>query len=203
MQIDGHTRLAFLLGYPVGHSRSPAMQQAAFRATDLNAVYLPWAVSPAHLRGAVSGLRAMENLLGANVTVPHKEAVVPLLDRLTPDAEAAGAVNTIVPREGALVGDNTDGAGFLIALQDELAVEAADLHAVILGAGGAARAVAMSLARAGAGALILANRTRERAERLAREVNGLGMLLHQGAFAFERWTGRPAPLAAMREALRG
>ena len=281
MRIDGHSKLAFVMGHPVAHSASPIMHQAAFAATGIHAAYLPWAVPPEHLAGAVQGLRAMQNLLGANVTVPHKEAIVPLLDSLLPEAEAVGAVNTVIPREGKLLGDNTDGAGFLAALQQELACEVRNLPAAILGAGGAARAVAMALAQAGASPLILFNRTVERATRLAelvlsrhpacrvtvqrlrrerkigdvgdvrlvvnttsvglhttdpplfdyaslsapmlvcdliysppetpllqaarsqgcRASNGLAMLVHQGALAFERWTGTPAPIQAMRTAL--
>jgi shikimate dehydrogenase len=281
MPIDGRTRVAFVLGHPVEHSLSPVMHQAAFRAVGLNAAYLPWSVPPARLTDAVRGLRAMENLLGVNVTVPHKQAVVPLVDGLTPEAEALGAVNTILLQDRALIGDNTDGAGFLTALRDDLGVAPTGLTAAVLGAGGAARAVAFSLARAGVGRLYLLNRTLARAVDLAdrvrscvptcnvqarecppawrpdvipevgllvnttslglrvtdpslideeglppstavvdliyrpaetpllaaarrrgcRAVNGLGMLLHQGALAFERWTGRPAPLDAMRTAL--
>jgi shikimate dehydrogenase len=281
MRIDGHTKLVFVLGHPVGHSLSPVMHQAAFAATGINAAYLPWAVAPDRLPAAVLGLRAMENLLGANVTVPHKEAIVPLLDGLTPDAEAMGAVNTLLPRGGRLLGDNTDSVGFLAALREDLGGEAEGLTAAILGAGGAARAVAMGLARAGARRLIVLNRSVDRAKRLADLVagchsgcqvtaqplhntwrisevaeirllvnttsvglrpsdpilfdyaslsapivvcdliynppdtpllraaraqgcptgNGLPMLVHQGALAFERWTGKPAPVQAMRSAL--
>ncbi|HEX7550897.1 MAG TPA: shikimate dehydrogenase, partial [Candidatus Methylomirabilis sp.] len=141
MPIDGRTQLAFLLGYPVEHSLSPAMHQAAFAATALNAVYLPWSVSPAFLPDAVRGLRTFRNLLGANVTVPHKQAVIPLLDGLTPDAKAMGAVNTILCREDTLVGENTDGAGFLMSLREAVPHDLSDLTAVVLGAGGAARSV--------------------------------------------------------------
>jgi shikimate dehydrogenase len=133
MRIDGHTKLAFVLGHPVAHSASPIMHRAAFEAAGLNAAYLPWSVAPGHLPAAVQGLRSMENLLGANVTVPHKEAIVPLLDGLTPEAEEVGAVNTLLPQEGKLLGDNTDGAGFLAALREDLGCEAAGLSAAILG----------------------------------------------------------------------
>jgi shikimate dehydrogenase len=283
MTIDGETKLAFLLGYPVTHSASPAIHRAAFSAIGLNAAYLPWPVSPEHLPLAVQGLRSMENLLGANVTVPHKEAILAHLDGLTPEAQAIGAVNTIVPRGGTLVGDNTDGTGFLTALREGLGGETQGLGAVVLGAGGAARAVAVALARAGARRLLLLNRTLERANQLAECVgrhsstcevsaqtlhphwrvpevagirllinttsvglhsndpplfdyaslsaetlvcdliysppetpllqaaratgcpaaNGLGMLVHQGALAFERWTGKAAPIRAMWEAVGG
>lgn len=281
LPIDGHTQLAFLLGHPVGHSHSPAMHRAAFAATGLNAVYLPWAVAPERLAAAIQGLRAMENLLGANVTVPHKEAVIPLLDELTPEASVMGAVNTLLIRGGRFVGDNTDGSGFLAALHEDLDCQVAGDTVAVLGAGGAARAIAVSLARAGARRILVLNRSPDRADRLAelvraaspgcevetgalapgwrleatpalrllinttslglqasdpplfayaslappvavydliynppetpllraarnagcRAQNGLGMLLHQGALAFERWTGRAAPLAAMREVL--
>lgn len=281
MRIDGHTKLAFVLGHPVSHSLSPLLHQAAFAAAGLNAAYLPWAVPPDRLAAAVQGLRAMENLLGANVTIPHKEAILPHLDGLTAEAEAVGAVNTVVPRDGRLVGDNTDGAGFLGALREELGCDPQGLTAAILGAGGAARAVAMSLAGAGARRLVLVNRSVGRANHLAnlvaahypgcqvtarplhgdwkvsqvaeirlvvnttpvglqpsdpplfdyaslsgaiavcdliynppetpllraaraqgcRSGNGLPMLVRQGALAFERWTGKPAPVQAMRQAV--
>jgi shikimate dehydrogenase len=281
MKIDGQTQLAFLLGHPVGHSLSPTMQQAAFAAVGLNAAYLPWDVVPDRLPASVQGLRTIRNLLGANVTVPHKEAVLPLLDGLTPEAEAVGAVNTLLVREGKLIGDNTDGAGFLAVLRQDLRGNIQGLSALILGAGGAARAVAMGLAGAGARHLLLLNRSLDRAKRLAdvvaghhpncqvtaqplhdrwrisevaeirllvnttlvglqqnaqplfdysslsapimvfdliynppetdllraaraqgcSTVNGLAMLVRQGALAFERWTGKPAPVQAMRDAL--
>jgi shikimate dehydrogenase len=149
LPIDGHTKLAFLLGHPVGHSHSPAMHRSAFAVTRLNVVYLPWAVTPERLSAALQGLRTMENLLGANVTVPHTDGAVPLLDELTPEAVAAGAVNTVQVREGRLVGDNTDGAGFLATLREDLGCEVAGITVGILGAGGAARAIAVSPARAG------------------------------------------------------
>ena len=170
MPIDGQTRLAFLLGYPVAGSLSPAMHQAAFAAAGINAAYLPWAVAPTQLEDAVRGLRAVENLLGANVTIPHKEEIRPFLDGLTPEAQTIGAVNTLLRVGSKLLGDNTDGAGFLVALREELACDPAGLVAAVLGAGGAGRAVAVSLARAGARRLLIANRDRDRAARLAAEL---------------------------------
>ncbi|MFA5027329.1 MAG: shikimate dehydrogenase [Candidatus Methylomirabilota bacterium] len=166
MPIDGRTALAFLLGHPVAHSLSPAMQQAAFAAAGLNAAYLPWAVPPDRLAEAVAGLRSLENFLGANVTVPHKEAAARLLDGVTAEAEAIGAANTLWREGGRLLGDNTDGAGFLAALAEAWPDRDPAEPAVLLGAGGAARAVAVSLARAGAREIVLVNRTVARARAL-------------------------------------
>jgi shikimate dehydrogenase len=120
VRIDGHTKLAFVLGHPVGRSLSPAMHQAAFAAAGLNAACLPWAVLPDRPVLAVQGLRAMENLLGANVTIPHKEAILPFLDGLTAEAEAMGAVNTLLIQNGNLMGDNMDGPGLLAGLSEDL-----------------------------------------------------------------------------------
>jgi shikimate dehydrogenase len=124
VRIDGHTKLGFVLGHPVGHNLSPAMHQAAFAAAGQNAAYLPWAVLPDRLPLAVQGLRAMENLLGAKVTFPHKEAILPFLDGLTAEAEAMGAVNTLFLQNGGLLGDNTVGPGFLAGLNEDLGCEA-------------------------------------------------------------------------------
>ncbi|MBE0466652.1 MAG: shikimate dehydrogenase, partial [Candidatus Desulforudis sp.] len=110
--IDAETRAAVLFGYPVHHSFSPAMHNAAFQATGLNCVYLAVPVPPARLEGAVAAVAALD-LLGANVTVPHKEQVLGFLDEVTPESRLIGAVNTIVNRGGRLVGHNTDGPGFV------------------------------------------------------------------------------------------
>ncbi len=268
------TQRVLLLAHPAGHSLSPAMQGAALRACGIDARYLAIDVPPQALAEAVAGLRATD-VAGANVTIPHKQAVMPLLDGLTDVARAVGAVNTVVPTPRGLVGDNTDGEGFMGALA-ELGVTPAGLPTVVLGAGGAARAVTLALLQAGA-RVTLHNRTRERAERLATDLagrgaltvahegalqaavrsarllvqataagmegaaegvsplsvgmlpeegavvdlvyrpretpllararaagltvqNGLPMLIHQGALAFERWFGREAPVDVMRRA---
>jgi shikimate dehydrogenase len=154
-----------VVGFPIGHSISPAIHQAAFDALGIPARYERWEVAPADLPAWVAALRAPQTL-GANVTVPHKEAVVPLLDALSPTARAIGAVNTIVHRDGQLYGDNTDAAGFLRAL-DEVGGVPRGAPAVLLGAGGAARAVAYALLQAGIGALAIFNRHAERARALA------------------------------------
>ena len=272
-----HARLFGVLGDPVEHSLSPAMHNAAFAAAGLPYLYLRYRVAPAALATALAEAKALD-MGGLNLTVPLKEAAVPLVDRLTEAAERAGAVNTIVFRRDGLLGDNTDGEGFVRALGGRARLQGA--RAVVIGAGGSARAVATALARAGCGALTIANRTAARAERLAdvvrriRAVNtklvslaalagdtvlgdadlvvnatplglagarlrlryaatprgctfvdlvyarrptpflagaaragrptldGGPMLLHQGALAFEAWTGQRAPRAAMARALR-
>ncbi len=294
----GATRLVGLLGWPVAHSKSPAFQNAAFAAIGLDWFYVPLPTPPAHLPEAVRGLAAL-GFAGANVTIPHKETICSLLDRLDPEAELSGAVNTIVvegwPDRPRLVGHATDGPGFLASLREETGCDPRGMTVLLLGAGGAARGVAVALVRAGAARLLIANRTASRASALAqalsarldrptgrpvsgeapriealpleagalaehlpavdlvvqatalgmaggpdpcgmppldvtrlprhavvadlvyvpaltpllaaaagagrRTVGGLGMLLHQGALAFERWTGRAAPLPAMRAAL--
>lgn len=284
MQVDAATRVCGLFGYPVGHSFSPAMHNAALREMGINWVYVAFAVQPAHLPAAVAAVRALD-MPGVNVTVPHKEAVLHLVDELSDAARLSGAVNTIIHRHGKLYGDNTDGRGFLRAVA-EAGFDPRGKTVVIIGAGGAARAVGTALTRAGAGRVALFNRTPERAQALgdlldslgarvyicpwqelvspsvevaalfreaalvvqttslgmhpatdtsvplapallhegqlvcdlvynppltrflaqaraagARILNGLGMLLHQGALALEAWTGRPAPVEVMRAAL--
>ncbi len=154
-----------LLGHPLGHSLSPAMQGAAFAHLGLPVTYALWDVPPEGLRGAVAALRGGE-FLGANVTVPHKETVVPLLDEIAPLAARVGAVNTIVKRGATLRGENTDVGGFLGPLR-AAGVDLAGRHATVLGAGGAARAVAVALLGAGVAGLALANRTPARAGALA------------------------------------
>lgn len=156
MTIDGKTQLYGLLGWPVGHSLSPVMHNAAAAALGLNLAYVPLPVAPAQLPAAVRGLAAL-GFHGANVTVPHKEAVVPLLDELSVAASAIGAINTITVAGGALLGDNTDWSGFLADLRAlDLALDGRDC--LVLGAGGAARAVVYALLRAGGCVHVLARR---------------------------------------------
>ncbi|MGI9953188.1 shikimate dehydrogenase [Moorellaceae bacterium AZ2] len=160
------TRLVGLLGYPVAHSFSPQIHNAAFRALGLDWVYLAFGVQPLLLPAAVAGMKAL-GFAGANVTIPHKESIMAYLDEIDPLARLIGAVNTIVIREGKLVGYNTDAGGFRRSLE-EAGVDPAGKRALVLGAGGAARAVAFTLAQAGCAALTLANRNRDRARELAR-----------------------------------
>jgi shikimate dehydrogenase len=160
-----------IIGYPVGHSLSPRFQQVAFDHFGMDVTYEVWETLPNALFSRVASLRSDE-YLGANVTVPYKEAVVPILDNLSEEASLLGAVNTIVHRDGKLTGQNTDGIGFLQALCDaEFDVERKKV--LILGAGGAARAVAFALARGGVTDLYIANRNTMRGDNLAMEVNSV------------------------------
>jgi shikimate dehydrogenase len=278
-----HLRQLGILGYPIGQSLSPVMHNQAFGHQQMNCRYSAFAVPPEALAEAIAGIRAL-GFLGINLTIPHKEAVMPLLDEVSPTARHVGAVNTVVNRKGRLVGYNTDGWGFISSLE-EAGVRPAGRHAVVLGAGGASRAVAVHLAMAGVESLTISNRTRERAEavaeaasasnpllsaravqagsaaeraslsraelvvnctplgmgpgyldqtplteiallpvtavvydtvyhptqtRLLREarcrgllaIEGLGMLVHQGACAWEYWFGRRGPVAVMQAAVR-
>ena len=266
----------YLLGYPLDHSVSPAFQNAALRAAGLADWTYELLPEPAqHLPALVEMLRS-NGCAGANVTIPHKKAVVPLLDSLTETARAIGAINTVLHRDGRLTGDNTDGAGLMCALAEN-GFDPLGTRCAILGAGGAAAASAYALATEGAQEVSILNRTAARAEELcthlssvaparftandwsglpasdlvvnatsvgmyphvdesplpeatrlkqgalafdlvynpvdtqflreaaalgAVPVSGLEMLIWQGALAFQLWTGRPAPLAAMREAAR-
>ena len=264
------TRRVGLIGWPVDHSQSPAMQTAAFAACGLDWQYTLLPTLPDQLRATLDQVRAGE-LAGANVTIPHKSAVMPMLDEIDPAAAAIGAVNTIVVRDGRLIGCNTDAIGFARALS-EIGVDVNRKQCAVLGAGGAARAVVHTLKELGgrvtiyardvsrartliggdeqtralrdvdrvacdtvlivnatsvgmapqsdgspwpdgavfpAGALafdLIYNPRRTRwmgqAERSgAQAVNGLAMLVYQGAAAFEMWTGRAAPVDVMRAAI--
>ncbi|MBI3781455.1 MAG: shikimate dehydrogenase [candidate division NC10 bacterium] len=280
MSFTAAARVFIVFGDPVEHSLSPVMQNAALQAAGIDGLYIPWRVKPEGLPIAFESLRRMENFGGANVTLPHKEQAASLVDELSSEAASVGAVNTLVPRGGHLLGATTDGRGFLRSLQEEAGFVPRGRQAVILGAGGAARAVAWSLAEAGVSRLFILNRTVERAESLAllvsrgcgvsaiglcpsdprvsekladsellvnatsvglaasdppainpallhprilvydliyrpretallreakkrgcRVLGGLGMLLYQGALAFELWTGQKASEEAMRRAL--
>ena len=260
-----------IIGHPVAHSLSPAIQGAALRAAGVDASYERWDTPLDALRARIAALRAPD-CLGANVTIPHKQNVLALLDEVAPLAAGIGAVNTVVNDGGRLSGHNTDGGGFVAALR-EAGFEPGGKRFLLVGAGGAARGIAFALREAGAAALAISNRTAARAEALAGAVGaeavpfdappapydcvvnctsagmhgsgaedtlpcdpaaagpatlvvdivyapeetpllraareaglpvlgGLPMLIHQGALAFELWTGRPAPLDAMREAAR-
>lgn len=167
--INGKTQLLGIFGDPVSHSLSPVMQNAALAAAGIDAVYLPFHVSPERLESAVEAIRTF-NLVGVNVTVPHKEHVVPFLDTVDETAALIGAVNTIVNRNGQLVGFNTDATGFLTSMQSDLSFTPSEKHVVVLGAGGACRAALAALSEAGASRITVANRTKERALILAREM---------------------------------
>jgi shikimate dehydrogenase len=164
------TRLVILLGKPLGHSVSPVMHNSAFAELGMDYCYLPVEVAAEDLATVFAGLKKM-NLAGGNVTVPHKIRIIDLLDRLDPLAQSIGAVNTICLEQGQAVGYNTDGYGFLRSLQEVAGISPAGERFFLLGAGGAARAIAMTLAAEGAETIIISNRTAERAEALAEEIN--------------------------------
>ena len=279
------TMVLGIFGWPVAHSRSPAMHNAAAAALGLDLAYVPFAVRPEGLAAAVAGVRAM-GIRGVNVTLPHKEHVIAHLDEITDTARAIGAVNTLVHEpDGRLRGDNTDAAGLVQSLI-EAGVSLKGARVTILGAGGAARAAAVGIAEHGAARVTVAARRETQAEALAvdlqpalgdliksegmkdvpaletlfaetdlvvqatsatlassahaesfaaslpidalpdtaalvdlvyqprtttvmakaearglRTVDGLGMLVHQGALAFTQWTGEDAPVDVMRRAL--
>lgn len=271
MEISGHTRVAGIIGWPVEHSLSPAMHNAAFRELGLDWLYAAFPVDPERVGEAVRGLAAA-GCGGINVTIPHKHAVIEHCSSASPAVQSIGAANTLVPDgEGGFRCDNTDAAGFLRALDEAAPLELSGATALVIGAGGAAKAVAWALRSRGA-RLLVSNRSPERtaelgvsvpfapstlneacrdaalvvnatslgledarlpkelpleglgpghvvvdvvyrpggttwlaeaATRGARTVDGLGMLLHQGADAFEQWTGHTAPVAVMRRALGG
>ncbi|MFQ5455883.1 MAG: shikimate dehydrogenase [Nitrospirota bacterium] len=280
MKITGKTKIVGIFGHPVHHTFSPLMQNAAFNAAGLDYCYLPFDVKPENLKLALNAIPLL-NIKGLNITIPHKEKVLSYLDEVTDEAKFIGAVNTIKTDGEKLTGHNTDGRGFTMAFQEEFSATVEGKRFLIIGAGGAAKAIAIQLAIEGARAIIIANRTfftgRELAEHLlehfpncdisiirlkrkeisnvmehidvlinttpvgmkpddpllitdemfnpdsvvcdivynpketillrrAKEsglktMSGIGMLLHQGALAFEIWTGEKPPLSVMREEL--
>ncbi len=157
-----------VIGHPIAHSMSPLMHNASFAATGLDYAYLPLDVRPEVLRNAVAGLGAL-GFQGFNVTMPHKEAILPLLDEVDAAARLVGAVNTVVVDGGRLLGTNTDGPGFLEAC-GESGVDFAGARALVVGAGGAAAAISAAVLGAGARRLGLLNRSAWRAEGLKRRL---------------------------------
>lgn len=279
--ITARTRVLGVIGYPIGHSLSPSMHNAALRYLGLDYRYFAFEVRPESLGQALAGMRAFE-FAGLNVTIPHKTKVVEYLDELGWEARVLGAVNTICPQDGKLVGHNTDGKGFVRALREDAGVELRGKTILVLGTGGAARAVLLQLAREGASLVTVAGRVREKASNViqliqkacptctaravelapatlqkeikkcdilvnatpigmcpnegsslvpceyfrqglvacdlvynprrtlflqhagsrgAIVIDGTGMLIYQGAIAFELWTGKAPPIEIMREAV--
>lgn len=156
------------MGYPIAHSLSPLMQTVAFRHHNLDSLYVPFPVIPEHLASAVAGAIAL-GVCGFNVTIPHKEAIMDYLDEVSAEARFIGAVNTVRISEGRAIGYNTDGDGFLQPLRT-LALTLTEMAVCMIGAGGAARAIAMALLQAGCPLLVIANRTHERGRRLCGEL---------------------------------
>jgi shikimate dehydrogenase len=244
IEIQGTTTLVGLLGWPTAHSLSPRMQNAGFAALGLDWAYVPLPTPPERLGDAVRGLVAT-GFAGANVTIPHKQSVIALCDELDDVAARAGSVNTLVIDGGRVLGSSTDGLAVTSQIEPE------SRRALVLGTGGASKAVAAALRDAGADVVvmgrrdpgwppspdgfdILVNATPLKDEIVVRPVpnmqvvdlayrqdmmptaliaaamavdchpcvDGVDVLLAQGAASFERWTGKAVPLVAMREALR-
>ncbi len=173
MKLSGHTRPYAVLGHPIGHTLSPAMHNASFRALDLDAIYLAFDVAPDRLRPV---LRAMADMGfgGVNLTVPLKETALAGMDELDDSARRLGSVNTVEFSDGALRGHSTDGAGFVQALEEAFAIQPRAVSVFLLGCGGAGRAVALACALAQAPRIALADTDRGRAKRLADEIVALG-----------------------------
>ena len=167
--ISGRTMVFGLFGYPVEHSFSPGMHNAAFQKLGMDACYVPYAVPPGRLKEAVRAIVPL-GMRGLNITVPHKEKVIPFLDDVTEDARLIGAVNTIEVRGERLVGHNTDGRGFLRSLREETNFRPKGRRVLIVGAGGAARAIAFNLALAGTEEVLLSDVDAAKARRLARDL---------------------------------
>jgi len=159
--ISGHTRVFGLVGHPVRHSLSPRMHTALFEKFGLDAVYVAFDVDPSQANRVADAIRVMD-LVGVNLTVPFKELILPDLDTITLAAKEAGAVNVVIQVDGVLVGYNTDGEGLISSLKEDHEFDPTGTKCVILGAGGAARAIAASLAVSGAQEVVLLNRTEAR-----------------------------------------
>jgi shikimate dehydrogenase len=271
--------LVGVFGHPVAENPTIVMQEAAFQELGLNWRYLTIEVYPEDLENAIKGMRAF-NMRGINLTIPHKVEVLKYLDEVAEDARLMGAVNTVLREGDRLIGENTDGKGFLYSLREDTQVDPAGKRIVVLGAGGAARAITVELALAGAAHLTVVNRSAERGQALvsllnektpvtaefvqwddvyalpantdvlvnatsiglypdvtakpdldydtitanmivcdvipnpphtpflkeaeargARTLDGLGMLVYQGAIGFKMWTGLDAPVEVMHQAL--
>jgi shikimate dehydrogenase len=165
----GVSSFAGVLGWPLTYTLSPVIHNAAFRKVGLDWVYLQWPVPPEELDDAVAGLRAL-GAMGASVTMPHKEEIVKLLDGLSGDARAIGAVNTIQRLGHRLIGHNTDVDGFRAFLEEDAGVNLEGKSCLVLGAGGGARAVVKALGDLGAGSIAIAARTPERGEEVTSQV---------------------------------
>ncbi len=164
------TKLVALLGEPLGHSLSPAMHNRLYKEMGLDFYYLPIEVAADNLEVIFSAMKKM-NFAGCNITIPHKVAIIDLLDELDPLAATIGAVNTIQFNNGKAKGFNTDGYGFLRSLEEEGGITPSEKKFLIFGSGGAARAIAMTLAQENAAQILLCNRTKEKASALAADIN--------------------------------
>ncbi len=280
LQIGPETKVVGVFGYPVKHSASPAMQNAAFRACGLDYLYLAFEVKPERLRDALLGLPAL-GICGANLTIPHKEKAVQYMNELSEEAASIGAINTVVIESGKLKGYNTDIEGFAKSLSEDAGFTPGGEKVVIFGAGGGSRAVLFALVLAGVSEVTIASKPLKQADRLAAEIaqkfpevkikaipfdsesireeisscsllvnatplgmkgeipisnteclhegltvydliytpastslleeargrgaktiNGLSMLVYQGAASFKLWTGKEPPVSIMKQAAR-
>lgn len=167
--ITGKTKIVGLFGYPVEHTLSPYMHNAAFEALGLDYRYLPFRVSPENLKAAINALKAL-NIKGVNITIPHKETIIPYLNELDREAELIVAVNTVLHEEGRLIGYNTDGRGFIRSLKEEASIIPKGKRVMILGAGGAARAIAFSIAIEGVEKIFISDVIEKKAKELSSAV---------------------------------
>lgn len=279
MKVTGYTKVLGIFGYPVKHTLSPLIQNAAIEALGLPYVYIPFEVSPENLRSAINGIKSL-GIVGVNITLPHKEKVIPFLDEITEEASLIGSINTIENNNDRLIGHNTDSKGYIRSLREDAGFDPKGKKALIIGAGGAARGVIAGLSLNRIAEIFIANRTLEKGEALAAEfrgkfkevkfsahplsalndpvilssldlivnatslsledrtigvelsftpphvlisdiaykppitsflkqaqeagrktLDGLGMLLYQGAISFEIWTSSKAPIDVMKKAL--
>ena len=168
-KLSGKTGVICIIGNPIEHSLSPVMQNAAFAASQLDYVYVPFAVPAGKLEVAVSGLRAL-GVQGFNVTIPYKTAIIPLLDQLDESAESAGAVNTVKLSGTSLIGYNTDGDGLVDSLSIDLDFHPGKEQILVIGAGGAARGAIAALCRAGAKNILVCNRSLENANAVMQDM---------------------------------
>ena len=175
----GRTTLAAVIGDPVRHSLSPVLLNAAFAAAGLDWIYVALEVGEGHVAEALAGVRAL-GIAGLSVTMPHKAEVAAACDELSDDAAALGAVNCVVPAGDQLIGHNTDGAGFVAGLAAEAGFDPRRRRCLVFGAGGAGRAVALALARAGAAEVAVSNRSLARAEQSVALLGDVGRLLGPG-----------------------
>ncbi len=180
-RVDGATRTVGVIGWPVAHSLSPAIHNAAFRALGLDWVYVPLPVEPSRIVEAITGLRGL-GFSGASVTMPHKDAAAASMDTLSEDAGRLRAVNTVVIDEGGLHGHNTDAPGFDRFLRRDAATDPYGRSVLLFGAGGAARACALALARGGANSITVAAREPMRADGIRRAVEGLATTIDAVVF---------------------
>jgi shikimate dehydrogenase len=185
MNTDAHTKAYAVIGHPVQHSLSPLMHNYAFTLQDINAVYLALDVLPERLQTVLPGLRDA-GFGGVNLTLPHKCLACDLVDSLDESAKMMGAANTLAFKDGKTVGYNTDGWGFLRSLEEEFGAEYTSRRVCVLGAGGAGRAVAISLACAGVTEITIVNRNVEKAEAVVAELRNCSPLVQAKAVSFER-----------------